>query len=476
MAMKQAVETALEELAAVKECLAGAGIVTDERFLTVLHRRRFASVRKNFPCTCESSALDVFGDADVMYRAIQFAEQSDLVALKTTTPAVHSSAERAESSNCTQKCIFACGGSSGSENSCLDAAERFDPVKGEWVSLPPMLSRRFHAVSGCISQRVYVCGGTSRDSIFPPTTYTKTADVFNTDSQRWVALPPMSDARGRAVGEVIGGRLYVCGGSSDQNCPDLKSAECFDPKRGKWELLSPMLTARTDAMSGVINGVLYVAGGACKQGKIAATERFHPSENRWEALPSMAASSDALCCAISDRLYVCGGVSSEMKDDIDILNLTIAERFDSERCAWELLPPLVLPLNRYTAVSAAIDGSLYVFGCCLEERQQCVAQRFDADCGHWEALTPQPTKRLSALSAAIDGRFYVFGGHDVDQLCSGRDSGDHVEWGRGVLDSAECFDPGTNAWISLPPMHSRRTLLGRAGTGPLVFMAAKNVE
>jgi hypothetical protein len=226
-------------------------------------------------------------------------------------------------------------------------------------------------------------------------------------------------------------------------------------------------------MSGVVDGTLYIAGGACKNGAQKTAERLRFGQAQWESIPDMSiARQDAVSCVVGTSLYICGGISKEMKDDMDIVNLRVVERFDHRADVWEVLEPLAFPLNRYTSIGAAVAGQMYIFGCCVEERHQAVAQRFDPELGRWEAAPPPPTKRMSPLSTIIDGRIYACGGHDLSVHSRSKDQDTSMEWSSGILDTAESFDPETGLWEALPPMHTRRTLLGRAGAGLLVFLSS----
>mmetsp|Transcript_23251 Transcript_23251/g.72403 ORF Transcript_23251/g.72403 Transcript_23251/m.72403 type:complete len:431 (+) Transcript_23251:137-1429(+) len=285
------------------------------------------------------------------------------------------------------------------------------------------------------SSRVYVCGG-SRDGI----EVLDSVECFNTASQTWEALPSMLERRVDASAHVIAGRVYVCGGCNGEASQNsamnsvLNTVERFDPCAGAWEAVPPMLFARKCAAAGVIEGKLYVCGGfdATEQA-LDLSECVDPHASTvWEALPLMLEPrAEPSSGVVGRRLYVCGGRGGVW------VQLNSAEAFDPAEGVWQRLPPMREP--RSGATAAAVGVRLYVCGG-MGNSMNTSVECFDTRGGFWEVVTPGTLPRYGAAAAAADGRLYVVGGsHGWQQLAS-----------------AECFDPESRSWTSLPCMSERR--------------------
>jgi N-acetylneuraminic acid mutarotase len=477
--IEKTLESIVEEIGALKDCLSSTGVLPLERFQTALHKHRFASTLKAHPCSWDVSLLKALGSNDMASTMVGLADYPELGVLKTTCRSLRLSVTKAEAARSIPTHLYACGGSSG-DVTCLDAAERFNPATGQWEALPPMSVGRLHAVSAVIGDDVYVCGGTAHDRF--ACSYTNTVERFSANtvlkSGAWTSLAPMHSARGKAIGEVVNGQLFVCGGSLGTSGPQLRSqnsAERFDPRRGTWEILPTMMEARRDAMSGVVAGQLMIVGGSNGDDVLKSAECLHLGKACWKLLPSMStARQNALSCVLKDHLYVCGGITSEWRD-LNIVDSKVVERFSVESDVWEILPPMSVPLNQYFSVCSALADRLYVFGYTMRDRNESVGQCFDPVTGQWQAVPPAPTKRIMPLTGVLSGCLYVSGGHDFEGLRASGDSGaDGMDWG-SALSSAERFDPATSTWAPLPSMHSKRTLLAKSGAGVLVCLSALDV-
>ena len=86
-------------------------------------------------------------------------------------------------------------------------------------------------------------------------------------------------------------------------------------------------------------------------------------------------------------------------------------------------------------------GKLYVCGGLDTREYLRTAECLDPASGSWESLPPMCQRRRGAAAAAISGRLYVCGGSSN---------------GTDTLNSAERFDPLFGVWEELPPMARRR--------------------
>lgn len=180
--------------------------------------------------------------------------------------------------------------------------------------------------------------------------------------------------------------------------------------------------------------------------------------------------------ARSRHLYIIGGRNQE-----DVLNTV--ERLDTGGC-WETCPPM-LQCSIQPAV-VEMNGSVYVYGECLERfdpcsgtrwenlgsgsERRCMAavgvhessiyicggsnncdvlssiERYNSVTGRWEALPPMRQHRSRAMAGILDGHFYVCAGYD----------------GFKTLRTCERFNFATECWEAIPHMIQRRCMAASA--------------
>lgn len=119
--------------------------------------------------------------------------------------------------------------------------------------------------------------------------------------------------------------------------------------------------------------------------------------------------------------------------------------------AWEVLPPMLQ--KRYGCAAASIFGKLYIVGGWTEgnleeediEGEMAEAVLADAECYDpntctWQSLPPMICARARPVCANIGGKLYVCGGESAT----------------APLKSAERFDPEAAVWEALPDMWEHR--------------------
>merc|ERR1719436_121529 len=76
---------------------------------------------------------------------------------------------------------------------------------------------------GC---NVYAIGGFDGERILD------SVEAYDPRMKNWQALPPLTVPRSSATAAVLGGRLWVLGGTSGNR---LQTLEVFDPRASRWE-------------------------------------------------------------------------------------------------------------------------------------------------------------------------------------------------------------------------------------------------
>jgi Kelch motif len=99
-------------------------------------------------------------------------------------------------------------------NNAMGIFWKFDPAKNEWSKLPSNPVPVHHGASASIGRKFYVFGGfrlpdTGKVGWYPE----NKAWVFDLDTQKWSALPPMPTTRGALAAVAVGKKIYVSGGA-----------------------------------------------------------------------------------------------------------------------------------------------------------------------------------------------------------------------------------------------------------------------
>ena len=104
----------------------------------------------------------------------------------------------------------------------------------------------------------------------------------------------MSEQRDGCAAVASSGRLYVLGGSNDEDRP-LSTVEVFDPADGRWSYVASMSTPRRGVAAVELAGGKILACGGWNGTQLLKTcEMYDVELDRWSDLP---------CDMVSGRMY-----------------------------------------------------------------------------------------------------------------------------------------------------------------------------
>jgi hypothetical protein len=225
---------------------------------------------------------------------------------------------------------------------------------GAWVSHAGMAApRRELAVAGDANV-LYAAGGTSNPSASADGG--PQVDQLTVATGAWTSVTPMPDGRRAAAAVVVGGQLYVLGGSMLVPAPSTTTVRRFNPASNTWVDRAPMPTARIgivngDAPSGTIavasGGIIYVLGGAS-----AAVDAYDPQTNTWATRTPMPTFGRFTAAADVN------GVLYAITRDVVSTAQTNVQSYDPATNVWSLK-------NRFTGTgnpvfAATVSGVLYL--------------------------------------------------------------------------------------------------------------------
>ena len=201
-------------------------------------------------------------------------------------------------------------GQFGSDSNAPTTALRvYDPATDSWTTGASSLIARGLSATAVIGGKLYIAGGTAAG-------YANFAEleIYDPLTNKWSMGAPLPKQLTSAGGAALNGKFYVIGGYTGPSAYDntiTASVEIYDPVLNTWSLGTRMPTARASMVVGIINGKLCVASGNIADGSHdPSVVVYDPITDRWwPAAAEPTARSNAAAAVIGIRLFVAGGSS-----------------------------------------------------------------------------------------------------------------------------------------------------------------------
>lgn len=295
---------------------------------------------------------------------------------------------------------------------------------GYYAPMRPMMYSRsdFRAVP--IGNYIYLIGGLTNDLPAPgANSSANTGRVINNvvryDTYNNVVseMAPMPEPRSRFAVAVSDGVIYVIGGITNNDNPDVHDPSGtvlkYDTAANKWSRLpGGAITPRSDSCGAALGGKVYLMGGwAANYSSMLGGEVLDLSTGKWSPLPDgMIKRGDCEAAALDDCVLVVGGWGPE-----DFSNVT--ECYSPSKGAWSRRADMhkargdfaaeVLPGNRVLVLGGETGGAAPG----SNEHAQHHVEEYNADDDVWIIRAPLPEARFRFDAAHVDNRVYIYGGH-----------------------------------------------------------------
>ncbi|GFN94185.1 actin-binding protein ipp [Plakobranchus ocellatus] len=149
--------------------------------------------------------------------------------------------------------LYAIGGYIGSEIGAT--IERYDPNNGIWMDIDTMPNPRFCMAVVEYEGLIYVAGGLSELSV-----ESDALESYNPVTKEWCPLARLKCPRAYHGLVAFDGCLYAVGGFNEYR-GSLNSVEKYSLKDNCWSVVSPMQVSRAGAAVAVLGCKMYVFGG-----------------------------------------------------------------------------------------------------------------------------------------------------------------------------------------------------------------------
>lgn len=182
--------------------------------------------------------------------------------------------------------IYAAGGAPNARRNDFSV---YDPNTDTWTILPDMPTPRDHLAAVSVAEKFLAISG--RTSF--PGELQDAVEAYDPASGQWTSRAPIPTSRGGIAAAVVNGLVYVFGGEGNRNISSGVFAEVeeYDPGTDTWSSLAPMPNPRHGIGAAVIGGRIFIPGGGTEEGLSDSNvnDAFTPpgSKNPFSLLPDL---------------------------------------------------------------------------------------------------------------------------------------------------------------------------------------------
>ncbi|MDX8031606.1 kelch repeat-containing protein [Lentzea sp. BCCO 10_0856] len=227
--------------------------------------------------------------------------------------------------------------------------------RGEWRSLPPMITARGNPAVAAVDGKVYVAGGGNQG-------FRDEVERFDPREETWTSVSSLPQLRAAPAGAGLNGLLYVAGGSVSED-DNTDSVVVFDPEEPEagWKEVAPMLDRRARHKLIAVDGHLYAIGGENDDFDTrSSAERYDPHTDTWTRIAPMRETRAFFGIAVVRHDIAVVGGYTQVGDKSTFLD-TI-EIYDVREDRWRTIETR-LPQRRVSLFAATEpNGSLLAIG------------------------------------------------------------------------------------------------------------------
>ena len=254
---------------------------------------------------------------------------------------------------------------------------------------------RYGASAVSFENEVYLVGGVS----YP--VYYNTISKLDEVNSGWTILNDQVIGRRYLTAEVVGGIIYIIGGSNSDGFVDIVQA--FDIANGTLSEVAPLPTKRNQLNSVVYNNKIYVIGGELENtgARTNLVEVYDPVSNSWETLASMPTARECDIAIFGNKIYAFGGFDGSN-------TLSKVEVYDITNNSWSDRPDMPYGLSAYHL--ASFDNYIFLFGDYGDHMDE--VHMYDVLNNSMIKLVTNFTGRRHAAVVRNADWIYVIGGYD----------------------------------------------------------------
>lgn len=246
----------------------------------------------------------------------------------------------------------------------------YDANNDRWMNKAAKPTAVMAAGAAVLGEKIYVPGGLTDQN-----TATDVLEIYNPRTDQWEQGPSMPATLGGYALASYEGKLFIFGGWDGTNYSS--KVYTYDPAQATWAERSEMKIPRAFCSAAVLGSKIFLVGGKNERGTLGDTQVYYPDrldqgETAWEKrsnIPEKRAGGSMV--SLAGGLYLAGGVDSAGKDSLPLI------KYDEINDAWDKLEAPLAPLGDQLSV-LAVDTRIHVFGGQVEGQNQTLHTAYQA--------------------------------------------------------------------------------------------------
>ena len=259
-----------------------------------------------------------------------------------------------------------------------------------------------------VDDKIYAFGGTSED----PNGSGKKSEVFNPTSNVWKVMQDTPEARWDYLAFSYKNKIFTVGSKevlqAGSSAPGVTwSVDMYDPKTNKWVFKCNMLTPRSEFAAAQIGSKIYIIGGSHNQ-DLPTVEEYDILTNNWTKKADLPTARTGLSAiALNGKIYAIGGFQFSTMMPYDIV-----EEYDPRTDSWTTKTSLPTPRARMGI--AEVNGKIYTIGGIdASAETSTIIEEYNPKLNSWRSTTGMLTGRASFATAVHKGKIYILGGQTI---------------------------------------------------------------
>jgi N-acetylneuraminic acid mutarotase len=249
-----------------------------------------------------------------------------------------------------------------------------------------------YGAAAAVNGIIYSIGGSWYDDYDDQFEVYGTVSAYDASSDQWSEKAPVPTPRYGHGAAVVGGILYVIGGSTGYTA--LADVEAYDPATNTWTAKAHMPTPQAFLGVSVVNGIIYAVGGADAEGNnLGAVEAYDPATDSWTSRAPLPQTRSLLAAGtLNGILYAVGGSPGPS---------STVFAYDPVANTWS--QKAYVPTGRTSPAAGALGSKLFVLG----GSDNTEFELYDPAADTWSSATPLPIAMFSGSAAIANGSLYA---------------------------------------------------------------------
>lgn len=241
----------------------------------------------------------------------------------------------------------------------ISRADVYNPTNNTWNRIKDLPNPLTHTGTAVDGRDIYLAGGYPGKPTGGQSFATRNVWKYNVDTNTWVAMPSLPEARGSGELALLGRELHFFGGV-DANRVDKEHHWVLSLDGGtSWTPAAPLPNPRSHLGDAVIDGKIYAIGGQQGTDQNLVTQdsvhMWNPAyPDTWTTVASLPRARSHISAAtfvMDNRIIVAGG---EVSHGISVSDVTAYEPLSD---TWTVLTPL--PAPRHSGVAGNIGEQIF---------------------------------------------------------------------------------------------------------------------